>query len=79
MLISDTQCRAARGMLKWGQSELASSAGLGLSTIVDFERGRRQVSEEAIVAIRTALEAAGIQFLAEGDVAAGAGVALRNG
>jgi transcriptional regulator with XRE-family HTH domain len=77
MLISDTQCRAARGMLKWGQSELASSAGLGLSTIVDFERGRRQVSGEAIVAIRTALETAGIQFLAEGSIATAPGVALR--
>jgi predicted nucleic acid-binding Zn-ribbon protein len=41
---------------------LAEKAALGLSTIVDFERGRRAVSEAALAAVRTALEAAGIEF-----------------
>ena len=33
-------------------ARLAAKAGLGLSTIVDFERSRRHVSAEAIQAIR---------------------------
>ena len=44
------------------QSELADMAGLGLSTVVDFEKGRRQVSDDAISAMQGALERAGIAF-----------------
>lgn len=57
------------------QPELASKAGLGLSTIVDFERARRPVSKEAVRAIRNALEDAGIVFIDENG--GGAGVRLR--
>lgn len=78
MLISPATCRAARALVDWKQPELASAAGLGLSTIVDFEKERRTVSDDAVTAIRTALEAAGVQFLDQGDVANGKGVALRH-
>jgi hypothetical protein len=44
------------------QPELAQAAGLGLPTVVDFERSRRIVSEEARDALQMALEAAGIEF-----------------
>jgi predicted transcriptional regulator len=47
------------------QPELARAASLGLSTIVDFERRRRDVSEESIKAMRRALESAGIEFIDE--------------
>jgi hypothetical protein len=57
------------------QPELAAAAGLGLSTIVDFERQRRRVSEAAAAAMRLALEDAGIQFIEENG--GGAGVRLR--
>lgn len=77
MLISPAICRAARALVDWKQPELASAAGLGLSTIVDFEKERRTVSEDAVTAIRTALEAAGVQFVEQGDVAHGKGVALK--
>ena len=50
-------------MLELKQQELAVAAGLGLSTVVDFERSRRVVSDQAIAAIRAALEAAGVEFL----------------
>jgi transcriptional regulator with XRE-family HTH domain len=69
------QCRAARTLLDLKQPELARAAGLGLSTIVDFERMRRQVSDEAIEAIRRALQQAGIEFIPENG--GGAGVRLR--
>jgi transcriptional regulator with XRE-family HTH domain len=55
------------------QSDLAQRAGLGLSTIVDFERRRRVVSHEAIATIQEALERAGIQFIDEN----GGGVGVR--
>ncbi|MQX09226.1 XRE family transcriptional regulator [Sinorhizobium fredii] len=58
-----SQCRAARALLDWTQPQLATAAGLGLSTVVDFEKERRAVSAEATAAMRAALEAAGIEFI----------------
>ncbi len=70
--IDPAQCRGARGILNLTQPELARAAGLGLSTIVDFERKRRDVSPEAIAAIRHALETAGIEFIDENGGGPGA-------
>jgi transcriptional regulator with XRE-family HTH domain len=47
------------------QTQLAEAASVGLSTIVDFEKKRREVSEAAIAKMRRALETAGIEFLPE--------------
>jgi transcriptional regulator with XRE-family HTH domain len=69
-LMTSAQCRAARALLDITQSELATAAGLGLSTVVDFEKGRRQVSKEAIKAMQGALERAGIAFKARGAAVA---------
>lgn len=69
------QCRAARAMIQMKQPELAKAAGLGLSTIVDFEKERRVVSDQAITAIRTALEEAGVEFIDENG--GGAGVRIK--
>jgi len=57
------------------QTELAKTANLGQSTVIDFERERRVVSDQAIAAIRAALESAGVVFLPENGN--GPGVALR--
>jgi transcriptional regulator with XRE-family HTH domain len=57
------------------QPELARAAGLGLSTIVDFEKVRRQVPNDTILAMKNALELAGIEFIAENG--GGPGVRLR--
>ena len=74
--ISADQCRAGRALLDLTQPALASRAGLGLSTIVDFERARRPVSSAAISAICKALQTAGVEFIKENG--GGAGVRLRN-
>lgn len=63
--ITPSQCRGARALLDMTQPDLARAAHLGLSTIVDFERTRREVSNEAIAAIRGALERRGIVFINE--------------
>jgi transcriptional regulator with XRE-family HTH domain len=73
--ITPGQCKAARALLELTQGELADAATLGLSTIVDFEKQRRQVSVVAIRAIRHALAARGIEFIDENG--GGPGVRLR--
>jgi transcriptional regulator with XRE-family HTH domain len=73
--ITPGQCKAARALLELTQGELADAASLGLSTIVDFEKQRRQVSLEAIRAIREALATRGVEFIDENG--GGPGVRLR--
>ena len=73
--ITPGQCKAARALLELTQGELADAATLGLSTIVDFEKQRRQVSVVAIRAIRQALAARGIEFIDENG--GGPGVRLK--
>ena len=73
--ITPSQCRGARALLDITQPELARAAHLGLSTVVDFERTRREVSIEAVAALRSALEHRGIVFISENG--GGPGVRLR--
>ena len=73
--ITPDQSRGARALIDMTQPQLASRSGLGLSTVVDFERSRRPVSKEAIQAVRIALENAGIEFIDENG--GGPGVRLR--
>ena len=70
-----SQIRAARALLDLTQTELAYAAKLGLSTVVDFEKSRREVSGEAIQSMRRALEKAGVEFILENG--SGPGVRLR--
>jgi DNA-binding XRE family transcriptional regulator len=56
------QCRAARAWLAWSQSALAKAAKVGLSTVKDFEAGKREPIANNRTAIRIALEQEGIGF-----------------
>jgi DNA-binding XRE family transcriptional regulator len=57
------------------QAALASAANVSRNTIVDFEKSRRTPNTNNLAAIRAALEAAGVIFIAEnGD---GPGVRLK--
>ena len=73
--MTPAQCRSARALLEINQSKLANASNLGLSTVVDFEKQRRLVSQEAQTAIRSALEKAGVEFIDENG--GGPGVRLR--
>lgn len=76
-LLSPAQSRAARALIEWSQTELASHSNLGESTIRDFEKGRRVPTANNLAAIQAALEDAGVEFIpADGG---GAGVRLKRG
>ncbi|WP_419900912.1 helix-turn-helix domain-containing protein [Roseomonas sp. USHLN139] len=70
-----SQVRAGRGLLDWSQARLAEAAGVGLSTVRDFEAGRRVPYRSSLDAIRVALETAGVDFIARNG--GGPGVRLR--
>ena len=66
-MLSPEQCRAARAWLGWPQDELAKRAKVGLSTLKDFEGGKRAPMRNNLEAIRAALEGAGIRFIYTDD------------
>jgi transcriptional regulator with XRE-family HTH domain len=59
------QCRMARAALQIGVRELAERAKVATSTITRLEAGE-ELRERTVLAIRQALEAAGIEFT-DGD------------
>ena len=76
LLATVEQLRAARALLGWSQTELASQAGLSLPTVKRVEGGYGPaVSEDARLKLQQAIEAAGLEFLPENG--AGLGVRFR--
>jgi transcriptional regulator with XRE-family HTH domain len=62
-LSTPAQLRAARHLVSLQQADIAAATGLSLPTIKRAESDRDvQVSDEAIAAIRLALETAGVEF-----------------
>lgn len=61
--MSPEQCRAARAWLDMRQMQLAAAAGVALSTVKDFEGGKRTPIGATLAAMRVALERAGVAFL----------------
>ena len=58
------QIRAARALLGWSQSQLASAAGVGLATLQRIEQSEGVVKGKfaTVFKIQKALEKAGIHF-----------------
>ncbi len=73
--MTPAQCRAARGLIAWSQTQLAEKAALSLPTVQRFETQRGPVSGDAIAAMQTALERGGVLFLESNGH--GPGVRLR--
>jgi len=74
MILTPEQCRAARGLIGWSQDQLAKHAGVGNSTVRDFEKGRRVPLDDNLTAIRRALEGSGVEFI---PAKSGKGVGVR--
>jgi transcriptional regulator with XRE-family HTH domain len=76
MAFTPAQSRAGRALLDWSQEQLAAASHLGLSTIRDFEKGRRVPTHNNLRGIQLALEAAGVEFIPGNG--GGPGVRLRD-
>lgn len=73
--IRPAQLRAARALIDWSQDELAAAAGTTSRSVARIEAGETSPRSSTLSAIRTALEAAGVEFIAENG--GGPGVRLR--
>ena len=73
-MVTSAQLRAARGLLNWTVRGLAEKAGVHRNTVTRCENDAT-TGGPALEAIRAALEAAGVEFIAENG--GGPGVRLR--
>jgi len=75
--LTSAQIRAARALLRWSAEDLARESTLGVTTIRRAELAEAQTSMTTAndLAVRRALEAAGVEFI--DDNGGGPGVRLR--
>lgn len=75
--VSIRQIKAARALLGWSQDDLAQSSGISAPTVKRLEAADGEIGgrPETGVALITALEKAGVEFIAENG--GGAGVRLK--
>ena len=75
--LDSAQIRAARSLIRWSAEDLAAKASLSVATIRRAELTDSETSMTAAndLAVRRALEAAGVEFIDENG--GGVGVRLR--
>ncbi|MBV8663337.1 MAG: transcriptional regulator [Hyphomicrobiales bacterium] len=80
-MITSEQVRAARALLRWDEQKLAEAARLPLATITRLEGnpGPLAADHGVIEAVRTALEAAGIDLLEDNGGGVGVWLQKANG
>ena len=66
-MITYRQIRAARALLGWKQTELATKAGISEMSVKNIEKEDNDPRLSTIQAVKTALESAGVEFI-EGGV-----------
>lgn len=64
--MTPAQCRAARGLLKWHQTDLAARARVAVSTIRTYEAERSVPKDVTVELLKRAFEDAGVEFLPGG-------------
>ena len=76
-VLSSAQIRAARALLRWSAADLARESALGSNTIrrAEVSEGQTSLTAANELAVRRALEAAGVEFIDENG--GGPGVRLR--
>lgn len=77
-MLTPGQIRAARALLGWKQTDLATASGVSEISIKNIERGVTDPRASTLRAIQSAFEEAGVIFLDPGVVRdGGPGVRLR--
>jgi hypothetical protein len=77
LILSSELIRAARALLRWEQRDLANASSVSLPTIKRLESkpGIMAAHMSTVVALRKAIETAGVEFIDENG--GGPGVRLR--
>lgn len=75
--MTPAQSRAARGLLKWTQDDLAEAAKVSVVTVRNFENEKSSPQRASLAMMQNVLEAAGVIFVAENGE--GPGVRLKKG
>ena len=78
-MLTAAQLRAARALIGLDQRALAEAAGLSLPTIQRMEarEGTIRGNVDSLMKLVAALEAAGVELIAEGGVSEGGGRGVR--
>lgn len=71
-IIAAAQCRAARALLEWTESQLAEAASVEVEVVKLLEARFRRPSADQQRRIRKALEDGGVVFIAENGGGVGA-------
>jgi len=74
-IITPNQCKAARDLLEWKQTDLAKNSTIGISTITEFERGLRELAARTMKELVRTFEEVGVEFINDDK---GLGVKLLN-
>jgi transcriptional regulator with XRE-family HTH domain len=69
--------RAGRALLGWSQATLAKKAGLSVSTVRNFEKGRSDPYGRNLHAIEGALRAAGVEIIEPGATSLDGDIGVR--
>jgi hypothetical protein len=73
--LTSAQIRAARALIRWSAEDLAKESGVGVTTIRRAEVDQTSMTVPNDLAVRRALETAGVEFI-DGN-GSGPGVRLR--
>jgi len=66
-MINPAQCRAARGLLRWTQEDLASNSGISIVTIRNFEAEKTANPQNSTLKLLyLAFENAGVELIDDG-------------
>ena len=68
-MITSDQIRAARALIRWSAADLASASGIGSATIKRMEvmEGVPSGNVKTLLALKAALEFAGVEFVGTPD------------
>lgn len=76
-MMTPAQIRAARALLGWKQTDLASAAGVSEISVKNIERGATDARGSTLGKIQAAFEAAGLEIIPLGGTSLDGGPGIR--